>query len=75
MRAAVTFNAPTSSLVGQSAAARTHAVTMNTKYTVAAGLAKKTTKPGSIVGYKVGDRAPDSAVKSGTTKKEQTLWE
>ena len=48
------------------------------QYTVAAGLAKKKNpKSGSstsLMGYKVGDRAPDSAKNSGTTKSEQNAW-
>ena len=88
---------------------RTGAVEMNTKYTVAAGLAKKknpktgdsaslSASPAQITpsptrqeellfrrltvavlclaeGYKVGMRAPNTAVSSGTTQGEQNLWE
>ena len=53
-------------------------VEMNTKYTVAAGLAKKknpkTGDSASLKGYKVGMRAPNTAKSSGTTQGEQTLW-
>ena len=80
LAAVASFNAPTS-MVGQSAVssvARTE-VSMSTKYTVAAGLAKKK-NPNSgrsdiLKGYTVGSRAPDAAVSSGTTKSEQTLFE
>ena len=80
LAAVASFNAPTS-MVGQSAVssvARTD-VSMSTKYTVAAGLAKKKNpKSGdsaSLKGYTVGSRAPDTAKNSGTTKSEQTLFE
>ena len=80
LAAVASFNAPTS-MVGQSAVssvARTE-VSMSTKYTVAAGLAKKK-NPNSgrsdiLKGYTVGSRAPDVAVSSGTTKSEQSLFE
>ena len=80
LAAVASFNAPTS-MVGQSAVssvARTD-VSMSTKYTVAAGLAKKK-NPNSgrsdiLKGYTVGSRAPDAAVSSGTTKSEQSLFE
>jgi hypothetical protein len=80
LAAVASFNAPTS-MVGQSAVssvARTE-VSMSTKYTVAAGLAKKK-NPNSgrsdiLKGYTVGSRAPDAAVSSGTTKSEQSLFE
>ena len=53
-------------------------VTMSTQYTVAAGVAKKKNpKTGDTInlkGYKVGDRAPDVAKNSGTTKGEQSAW-
>ncbi len=38
---------------------------------------KKNSKSGQVAnlkGYKVGDRAPDSAKNSGTTKGEQGAW-
>ena len=80
LAAVASFNAPTS-MVGQSAVssvARTD-VSMSTKYTVAAGLAKKKNpKSGRsdiLKGYTVGSRAPDAAVSSGTTKSEQSLFE
>lgn len=74
---AVAFTAP-ASLVQQSQVARSAPVEMSTKYTVAAGLAKKKNpKTGdslSLKGYKVGMRAPNSAKSSGTTQGEQSLW-
>ena len=80
LAAVASFNAPTS-MVGQSAVssvARTD-VSMSTKYTVAAGLAKKKNpKSGdssNLKGYTVGSRAPDTAKNSGTTKSEQGLFE
>lgn len=76
--AALAFTAPTG-MVGQSqVAVRMEPVQMSTQYTVAAGLAKKKNpKTGSttnLKGYKVGDRAPNSAKNSGTTKQEQEGW-
>jgi len=80
--AACSFNAPTS-MVGQSAVSmssmtRTE-ISMSTKYTVAAGVAKKknpkTGDSKNLWGYKVGTRAPDMAKSSGTTKAEQTIFE
>ena len=54
-------------------------IEMNTKYTVAAGLAKKKNPnsgtAASLKGYKVGMRAPNSAVRSGTTQAEQKAWD
>ena len=80
LAAVASFNAPTS-MVGQSAVssvARTD-VSMSTKYTVAAGLAKKknpkTGDSSNLKGYTVGSRAPDTAKNSGTTKSEQSLFE
>ena len=80
LAAACSFNAPTS-MVGQSAVSsvtRTE-VSMSTKYTVAAGVAKKknptTGDSKNLWGYKVGTRAPDTAKSSGTTKSEQTIFE
>ena len=68
-------------MVGQSAVSsvtRTE-VSMSTKYTVAAGVAKKknptTGDSKNLWGYKVGTRAPDTAKSSGTTKSEQTIFE
>ncbi|KAL1499108.1 hypothetical protein AB1Y20_013620 [Prymnesium parvum] len=79
--AALAFNAPPS-LVHQSVAvnpqlsiSRVSPLEMSTKYTVAAGLAKKKKPtPNGLKGYKVGDRAPDTARASGTTKSQQSLW-
>ena len=80
LAAVASFNAPTS-MVGQSAVssvARTD-VSMSTKYTVAAGIAKKknpkTGDSSNLKGYTVGSRAPDTAKNSGTTKSEQGLFE
>ena len=68
-------------MVGQSAVSsvtRTE-VSMSTKYTVAAGVAKKknptTGDSKNLWGYKVGTRAPDTAKSSGTTKSEQNIFE
>ena len=63
----------------QAVRSRISPIEMNTKYTVAAGLAKKK-NPGSgtaasLKGYKVGMRAPNSAVRSGTTQAEQKQWD
>jgi len=78
--AAVAFSGPTT-FVQQSQVAmpRVSGVDMSTKYTVAAGLAKKK-KAGSgeatsLKGYKVGMRAPNVAKNSGTTQQEQSLWD
>jgi len=74
---ALAFNAPTS-MVARSAVARSD-LQMSTKYTVAAGVAKKknpkTGDSKNLWGYTVGSRAPDTAVSSGTTKTGQGLWE
>mmetsp|Transcript_11805 Transcript_11805/g.24008 ORF Transcript_11805/g.24008 Transcript_11805/m.24008 type:complete len:104 (-) Transcript_11805:237-548(-) len=76
LAAACSFNAPMTN-VGQSAVVARTDVSMNTKYTVAAGLAKKknpkTGDSKSLWGYTVGSRAPDTARASGTTKSEQSL--
>ena len=68
-------------MVGQSAVssvARTD-VSMSTKYTVAAGIAKKknpkTGDSSNLKGYTVGSRAPDMAKNSGTTKAEQSIFD
>ena len=80
LAAVASFNAPTT-MVGQSAVssvARTD-VSMSTKYTVAAGIAKKknpkTGDSSNLKGYTVGSRAPDMAKNSGTTKAEQSIFE
>jgi len=73
---ALAFNAPASMVSRSAVAARTE-LSMSTKYTVAAGVAKKKGKTGQSIdlkGYRVGGRAPNSAVKSGTTSGEQSLW-
>ena len=74
----VAFASAFSGPMAVSQVARSQTVEMSTKYTVAAGLAKKKNpKTGDTInlkGYKVGDRAPDVAKNSGTTKSEQTLW-
>ena len=75
--AALSFTGP-ASLVSPSAVVARTDVQMNTKYTVAAGMAKKKGATGqskSLWGYTVGSRAPDTAVSSGTTKSAQGLWE
>ena len=75
--AALSFTGP-ASLVSPSAVVARTDVQMNTKYTVAAGMAKKKGNTGqskSLWGYTVGSRAPDTAVSSGTTKSGQGLWE
>jgi len=73
----VVFSAVSAFSPGVNAAAAVRsspAVSMNTKYTVAAGLAKKKNpKTGSslsLKGYQVGSRAPARAVSSGTTIKD-----
>jgi len=75
--AAVAFNAPLTN-VHQSSMVRSSPLEMSTKYTVAAGLAKKknpkTGDSSNLKGYKVGARAPDVAKNSGTTASEQSLW-
>jgi len=76
--AALAFSAPTSLVQSSAVVVRSSPLEMSTKYTVAAGLAKKKNpKTGSttnLMGYKVGDRAPDVAKNSGTTKAGQKLW-
>lgn len=76
--AACSFNAPTT-MVGQSAVMARTDISMNTKYTVAAGMAKKknpkTGDSKSLWGYSVGSRAPDTAKSSGTTQSEQSIFE
>ena len=76
--AALAFSAPASMVQSNAVVVRSSPVAMSTQYTVAAGLAKKKNpKTGSstnLMGYKVGDRAPDSAKNSGTTKAGQKLW-
>merc|ERR1712129_453690 len=68
-------------MVGQSAVSsmtRTE-ISMNTKYTVAAGMAKKknpkTGDSKNLWGYQVRTRAPDMAKSSGTTKAEQSIFD
>uniref|UniRef100_A0A7S4MLJ3 Uncharacterized protein n=1 Tax=Prymnesium polylepis TaxID=72548 RepID=A0A7S4MLJ3_9EUKA len=77
--AAVAFTAPPTLVQQSQVSARFAPVEMNTKYTVAAGLAKKKNpKTGdslSLKGYKVGMRAPNTAKSSGTTQGEQSLWD
>mmetsp|Transcript_15152 Transcript_15152/g.25787 ORF Transcript_15152/g.25787 Transcript_15152/m.25787 type:complete len:137 (+) Transcript_15152:54-464(+) len=69
--AAVAFMAPTT-VLQSSVQVRAARVEMNTQYTVAAGLAKKgpNKAKGSLLGYKVGNRAPEGSKSSGSTKKE-----
>ena len=78
LAAACSFNAPTS-MVGQSSVMARTDISMNTKYTVTAGMAKKknpkTGDSKNLWGYKVGTRAPDTARSSGTTKSEQNIFE
>merc|ERR1711892_767867 len=54
-------------------------IIMNTRYTVAAGMAKKknpkTGDSKSLWGYSVGSRAPDTAKSSGTTQSEQSVFD
>jgi len=76
--AAVAFTAPGAFVQQSQVAVRSSPVQMSTKYTVAAGLAKKknpkTGDSASLKGYKVGMRAPNTAKSSGTTQAEQGLW-
>mmetsp|Transcript_59938 Transcript_59938/g.133570 ORF Transcript_59938/g.133570 Transcript_59938/m.133570 type:complete len:94 (-) Transcript_59938:550-831(-) len=76
--AAVAFSGP-ATFVPQTQVQRASTIDMNTKYTVAAGVAKKkkagTGTATSLKGYKVGMRAPDIAKSSGTTQGEQSLWD
>jgi len=77
--AALAFSAPASMVQSNAVVVRSSPVAMSTQYTVAAGLAKKknpkTGSSANLMGYKVGDRAPDSAKNSGTTKAGQKLWD
>ena len=63
---ALAFQAPMSQLASPRAG---DIALSNTKWQ--AGLNGKS----PLWGYTVGSRAPDAAVASGTTKKEQALWE
>jgi len=74
----VAFQAPLTNVQQSAVTARMPAIEMSTKYTVAAGLAKKknpkTGDTSMLKGYKVGMRAPNVAKSSGTTQGEQSLW-